>query len=89
VVTHPPTCRVLPRSRVKLRVGRCSDVAGYTEQGTEGVERIEPPVEAECEFVEVGLQMLMTDPVMDAVSGSTRSGNALNDENDVMGIAHR
>jgi hypothetical protein len=58
---------VLPSSRVKLRVGRCSDVAGYTEQGTEGVERIEPPVEAECEFVEVGLQMLMTDPVMDAV----------------------
>src|SRR5271170_440604 len=63
----PPTCRVLPSSRVKLRVGRCSDVAGYTEQGTEGVERIEPPVEAECEFVEVCLQMLMTDPVMDAV----------------------
>src|SRR5271170_3036879 len=28
----PPTCRVLPSSRVKLRVGRCSDVAGYTEQ---------------------------------------------------------
>src|SRR5271156_3265764 len=63
----PPTCRVLPSSRVKLRVGRCSEVAGYTEQGTEGVERIEPPVEAECEFVEVCLQMLMTDPVMDAV----------------------
>src|SRR5271170_4903927 len=63
----PPTCRVLPSSRVKLRVGRCSDVAGYTEQGTEGVERIEPPGEAECEFVEVCLQMLMTDPVMDAV----------------------
>src|SRR5271170_4057882 len=53
----PPTCRVLPSSRVKLRVGRCSDVAGYTEQ----------PGEAECEFVEVCLQMLMTDPVMDAV----------------------
>jgi hypothetical protein len=32
----PPTCRVLPSSRVKLRVSQCSDVAGYTEQGTEG-----------------------------------------------------
>ena len=39
----------------------------YAEQGTEGVERIEPPVEAEGEFVEVGLQVLVTDPVMDAV----------------------
>src|SRR5215471_19656945 len=30
-------------------------------------ERIEPPVEAEGEFVEVGLQVLVTDPVMGAV----------------------
>ena len=58
----PPTCRVLPGSGVKLCVGRCGDVARDAEQGTEGVERIEPPVEAEGEFVEVGLQVLVTDP---------------------------
>ena len=63
----PPTCRMLPGSGVKLCVGRCGDVARDAEQGTEGVERIEPPVEAEGEFVEVGLQVLVTDPVMDAV----------------------
>ena len=62
-----PTCRMLPGSGVKLCVGRCGDVARDAEQGTEGVERIEPPVEAEGEFVEVGLQVLVTDPVMDAV----------------------
>ena len=50
----PPTCRMLPGSGVKLCVGRCGDVARDAEQGTEGVERIEPPVEAEGEFVEVG-----------------------------------
>ena len=38
----PPTCRVLPGSGVKLCVGRCGDVARDAEQGTEGVERIEP-----------------------------------------------
>ena len=58
---------MLPGSGVKLCVGRCGDVARDAEQGTEGVERIEPPVEAEGEFVEVGLQVLVTDPVMDAV----------------------
>ena len=63
----PPTCRVLPGSGVKLCVGRCGDVARDAEQGTEGVERIEPPIEAEGEFVEVGLQVRVTDPVMDAV----------------------
>jgi hypothetical protein len=47
----------------KLCVGRCGDVARDAEQGTEGVERIEPPVEAEGEFVEVGLQVLVTDAV--------------------------
>ena len=55
----PPTCRMLPGSGVKLCVGRCGDVARDAEQGTEGVERIEPPVEAEGEFVEVGLQVLV------------------------------
>jgi hypothetical protein len=51
----PPTCRVLPLSRVKLAEGRCPDVARDTKERAEGVERVEPPVEAECELVEVGL----------------------------------
>ena len=45
---------MLPGSGVKLCVGRCGDVARDAEQGTEGVERIEPPVEAEGEFVVTG-----------------------------------
>lgn len=51
----PPTCRVLPLSRVKFAEGRCPDVARDTKERAEGVERVEPPVEAECELVEVGL----------------------------------
>src|SRR3974390_3204304 len=60
----PPRCRVLPGTGVKLCIGRCGNAARDAEQRTEGVERIEPPVEAEGEFVEVGLQVLVTDPVM-------------------------
>ena len=63
----PPRCRVLPGTGVKLCIGRCGNAARDAEQRTEGVERIEPPVEAEGEFVEVGLQVLVTDPVMGAV----------------------
>jgi len=51
----PTTCRVLPLSRVKFAEGRCPDVARDTKERAEGVERVEPPVEAECELVEVGL----------------------------------
>src|SRR3974377_722817 len=63
---------MLPGSGVKLCVGRCGDVARDAEQGTEGVERIEPPVEAEGEFVEVGLQVLVPDP--DGGRSATFSG---------------
>src|SRR5271168_1630761 len=62
----PTICRVLSRSRIKLGVGRCGDVAGDAEKGTEGIERIESSVEAEGELVEVGLEMLVADAVMDA-----------------------
>ena len=51
----PTTCRVLPLSRVKFAEGRCPDVARDTKERAEGVERVEPPVEAECELVEVAL----------------------------------
>ena len=55
-LTQTPTiCRVLPLSRVKFSESRRLDVARDTKKRTEGVERVEPPVEAECELVEVGL----------------------------------
>ena len=45
-----------PRFRgVELRIGGGGDAAGDAEQGSEGVERIEAAVEAEREFVEIGL----------------------------------
>ena len=40
---------------VKLRVGRCGDIAGDAEQGAECVERIEAAVEAKRELIEVRL----------------------------------
>ena len=40
------------------------------EQRSEGIERVEAPVEAERELVEVGLQVLGADAVMDAVEPS-------------------
>ena len=55
-LTQTPTiCRVLPLSRVKFSESRRLDVARDTKKRAEGVERAEPPVEAECELVEVGL----------------------------------
>ena len=58
--------RVLPVAVVKLPIGRRLRVAADPEQGAEGVERVEPAVKAERELVEVGLQVLLADPVMTA-----------------------
>ena len=63
----PATSRVLPLTRVKLSIGRSIGVARDPEERAEGVERVEPPIEAERELVEVGLQVLGADTVMDAV----------------------
>ena len=46
---------MLPFARVKLVVGRGVRVASDPQQGAERVERIEPPVEAKREFIEVRL----------------------------------
>jgi 3',5'-cyclic AMP phosphodiesterase CpdA len=55
-LTQTPTrCRVDPRSGIKLGIGRRFNAAGDAEQRAEGVERVEAPVEAEREFIEVGL----------------------------------
>ena len=62
----PTTSGVLPLSRVKCGVGRCVDVASDAEKGAEGIEWVEPPVEAECELIEVGLEMLVADAVVGA-----------------------
>ena len=51
----PKASRVFPFPRVKLTVGRSVSIARDPERGAEGVERIEPPVEAKREFIEVRL----------------------------------
>jgi len=56
---------VLPLAGIYHVVGGAGGIAGDPEQGAESVEGIVPPVEAENEFVEVGLQMLMAHAVMD------------------------
>jgi|SRR5271165_103367 len=56
LLTHTPTrCRVIPVAGIKLGIGRRRCVASDAEQRTEGVERVEAPVEPKREFVEVGL----------------------------------
>jgi hypothetical protein len=57
---------MLPLSCVKLGIGRGGYVATDAQQRAEGVERVEPPVEAERELVEVGVQVLGVDAVMAA-----------------------
>ena len=46
---------VIPVAGIKLGIGRRLCVASDAEQRTEGVERVEAPVEPKREFVEVGL----------------------------------
>ena len=55
-LTHTPTtCRVHPVAGIKLGIGRCFYFATDTEQRAEGVERVEPPIEAKRKFVEISL----------------------------------
>ncbi len=51
----PATCRVRPRAGIKFGIGRRLSPARDAEQRAEGVERVEPSVEAERELIEVGL----------------------------------
>ena len=51
----PTTCRVRPLAGIKVGIGRCLNPARDAEQRAEGIERVEPPVEAERELIEVGL----------------------------------
>ena len=51
----PATCRVRPRAGIKVGIGRRLNTARDAEQRAERVERVETPVEAERELIEVGL----------------------------------
>ena len=86
-LTHSPTTfRVLPFPRVEFVKGRCADVAGDVEQGTEGVEWVEAPVKAERELIEVGLKMLAADTVVDAVDPRFKIGeDQMDDRQKVLG----
>ncbi len=49
-----------------LHKARHSDVASNAKQGAESVEWVEAAIEAEREFVEIGLQVLRADAVVNA-----------------------
>src|SRR5271168_1131257 len=51
----PARCRVRPRAGIKVGIGRRLNTARDAEQRAERVERVETPVEAERELIEVGL----------------------------------
>src|SRR6266853_1267198 len=52
---------MLPSSLIKPVIGRTFAVCPNAEQAAEGIERVEAPIEAEHELIEVGLQMLRLD----------------------------
>jgi len=56
--------RMFPVARIQTVIGRGFRVACNAEQRTEGVERVEAPVKAERELIQIGLQMLRADTVM-------------------------
>ncbi len=57
---------MLPLAGIKPPVSWCLGRSGNSEQGAESVERIVSSIEAERELVEICLQMLCTDPMVDA-----------------------
>ena len=66
-LTHTPTrYSMSPLAGIEPFISRSLGRSSNSEQGTEGVERIEAPVKTERELVEIGLQMLCTDTMVDA-----------------------
>ena len=53
-----------PFTRIKLRVSRRNRVGGEPQNGVKCRHRVEPTIEAEHVFVEIGLQMLGLDTTM-------------------------
>ena len=71
----PPRCRVFPCAGIEVGIGRGLGVTSRNaEQRTEGVERVETPIEAERELVEVGLEMLRAHAMVDAVEPGLQVG---------------
>ena len=62
------------RAGIKVGVGRRLNTARDAEERAERVERVEAPVEAEREFIEVGLEMLRAHAVVDAVEPGLQIG---------------
>ena len=63
--------RMLPGSLVNPVIGRAFTIGANAEQRAEGIERIEAPVKAERELIEVGLKVLRLDaPVVCALKPS-------------------
>ena len=70
----PPRCRVFPCAGIEVGIGRGLGAARDAEQRAEGVERVETPIEAERELVEVGLEMLRAHAMVDAVEPGLQVG---------------
>jgi hypothetical protein len=64
MITHFLLRRVSPFPRVKLRVGRRNGACGNPKNRVKRRHRIEPTIETEHVFVEVGLQVLWLDTAM-------------------------
>jgi hypothetical protein len=65
---------MLPLSGIQFGVGRAFIPHAYAEQGPEGVERVEPPVKAEGELVQVSLEVLGANPMMTATKPAFQVG---------------
>lgn len=73
--------RMLPLAAVEAVIGRAFAVRANAEQRAKGVERVEPPVKAERELIQVGLKVLRLDaPVVRASKPSLQiRENKVND----------
>jgi len=54
-------CVVLPLARVEPVIGRAFAIGPNAKQRAEGVEWVEPAIEAESELIQVGLQVFWLD----------------------------
>ena len=66
LVPKTTTCSGSQFFCIKFGIRRRSDIASNAKQGAKSVERIETAIEAEREFVEIGLQVLRADAVVNA-----------------------
>src|ERR1700720_4170481 len=80
-----PLCRVNPFPGIKLRVSRRNSPRRNSQNGVEGIHRIEATVETKYEFIEVGLQMTRFDtPVVSAIDPCLQVGEHKMDHRQVL-----